>query len=381
MKSGLEMLRIENFRSFRELKVEGLGQVNLVTGRNNSGKSTLLEAIQLIASDASLPVLASILRLREEDLGDTEEGSRPFQLESAFPFSGLFFGFPVLKSSLEPILLRSRTSGVDETLRIEVGWSNGRRTADGGVLREVTTGATWLDSEEEPALVVTKGESRRRVIPLGFPLGDSWRRSPYRGRLMRIETQETTKPPCLFLGPHGSERTGNMGEYWDKIALSELEREVVDSLRLIAPEVSAVSMVGGDGVRRSRTAIVRTDRFERPVPLRTFGDGLSRVLGIALSLVNAKGGILLVDEFENGLHYTVQEDVWRTVFRLAKRLDIQVFATTHSWDCIDAFQKAAAEVPEVGALVKLSGKGERIISTVFNEKELAIVTRDHIEVR
>jgi len=90
---------------------------------------------------------------------------------------------------------------------------------------------------------------------------------------------------------------------------------------------------------------------------------------------------LLVDEFENGMHHTVQLDAWRVVFKLSQRLGIQVFATSHSWDSIESFQKAAAETPEQGVLVRLSRKGEAIIPTIFAEDELAVATRDRIEVR
>ena len=91
--------------------------------------------------------------------------------------------------------------------------------------------------------------------------------------------------------------------------------------------------------------------------------------------------MLLVDEIENGLHYSVQTEIWRTIFGLAKDLDVQVFATSHSWDCVRAFQEAASESPEEGVLVRLSRRGEKVIPTLFTEKELELVTRDHIEVR
>jgi len=91
----------------------------------------------------------------------------------------------------------------------------------------------------------------------------------------------------------------------------------VEALRIIDPSIAAVSMVGGDRPRGPRTAIVRSNKIPRPVPLRSFGDRLNRLFGIALSLVNAKDGLLLIDEFENGMHYSVQLDTWRMIFRLA----------------------------------------------------------------
>ena len=95
-----------------------------------------------------------------------------------------------------------------------------------------------------------------------------------------------------------------------------------------------------------RRAIVRIENIDRPVPLRLLGDGVNRLLDIALSLVNARGGLLLIDEFENGLHHTVQFDAWKTIFLLAKELDIQVFATSHSWDAVEAFSRLRRKHPK-----------------------------------
>ena len=108
---------------------------------------------------------------------------------------------------------------------------------------------------------------------------------------------------------------------------------------------------------------------------------MNRLFGIALALVNTRGGLLLVDEFENGLHHSVQLDVWRMMFRLAKRLDVQVFATTHSQDAVRTFQQAAAESPEEGVLLRLTRRGEDIIPTVATEDDLAVAALHDIEVR
>jgi AAA15 family ATPase/GTPase len=112
-----------------------------------------------------------------------------------------------------------------------------------------------------------------------------------------------------------------------------------------------------------------------------------RVLQLMLKLFPAKGGFLLIDEFENGLHFTIQEKVWRLIFDLAEKLDIQVFATTHSWDCIESFAKVAVERTDVegvlfrvGRSIKSSDQG-RIIATVFDEDKLFSITQADVEVR
>ena len=109
---------------------------------------------------------------------------------------------------------------------------------------------------------------------------------------------------------------------------------------------------------------------------------MNRIFGIALALVNAKEGMLLIDEIDSGLHYSVQPDLWRMIFQVAARLNVQVFATTHSWDCVEAFQQAAMEdQQEEGLLIRLHEQDGEMISTLFDERKLGIATRDDIEVR
>ncbi len=131
-----------------------------------------------------------------------------------------------------------------------------------------------------------------------------------------------------------------------------------------------------------RDLIENVAGMAEPLPLQNLGNGMWRNLGIALALLNAKDGILLIDEFENGLYYSVQPDLWRFIFRLARSLNAQVFATTHSWDCIEAFQRAASEGhQEEGLLIRLESKKGEIGVTSYDEQELTIATREHIEVR
>jgi len=375
MEPRIRTLTIERFRALRQLKIDGLGRVNLITGQNNTGKSSVLEALRILASDASPSVIYNILRFREEDVGEMEDSSRPLDAEGLFQLSSLFHGFPQFSEKLEPIIIAANGASRPMRLSMGAGWFSEEREQD-GLRRLVPQQKELFDAGESlPALVIEAG-GIRRVSPLGH-----MRHYAYRGRVMRLDTSDEPTLPCVFVSPYGGERTATLGALWDKIALSDREEDVVEALRIIDPEISAVSMVGGERPREQRTAIVRARNLPRPVPLRSFGDGLNRLFGIVLSLVNAKGGLLLIDEFENGMHHTVQLDAWRAVFELSGRLGIQVFATSHSWDSIEAFQKAASETPEEGVLVRLSRKGEDILSTIFAEDELAVATRDRIEVR
>ncbi len=365
MEPKISSLAIQRFRSLKDLKIEGMGRVNLITGKNNTGKSSVLEAIRILASEASPYVISDILRFREEDADES--------MESFFRFSSLFLGFPQFSASINPILIIS-TGQRAMNISIGAGWYVEERDETG--LRRVLKKQQGLFGEEEegaPGLVI-KTEGKSRILSL---TSNGYRRIGS----FRPDYADNQLIPCQFVSPFGGEFTRTLGYLWDKIALTDNENDVVDALRIIDPQIQAVSMVGAEGSQKTRKAIVRVSNIYDPVSLRSFGDGLNRLFGIILSLVNSKDGLLLIDEFENGLHYSVQVDVWRVIFKLANRLDIQVVATSHSWDAIEAFQQAASEVEDEGVLIRLTRRGEEIIPTVFREDELAIVTRDHIEVR
>lgn len=369
MSLKIESITLERFRAFRELTIRGLGRVNLITGKNSAGKSSVLEGLRILANNAAPDVIYDILRHREENIEEAEEEGHPTDPDSLFLFSGLFHGFPLL--SEDPELIAISTSGKSSpmSMTIHLDWVLEEPDSDG-------TNLVLLDKPEPDGIAALRVETQdaTRIHRL-----DRFGRYLHPMHRARFKSSNGTRMPCIFVSPYSGESTGALGPLWDKIALSDREKDVVEGLRIIDPQISAVSMVGS--TRRNLTAIVRADNIARPLPLRSFGDGLNRLFGIILSLVNARGGLLLVDEIENGLHHTVQLDVWRTIFRLAQTLDIQVFATSHSWDAVEAFQEAAAEAPEEGVLIRLARRGEDIIPTVLSEGELAIATRDQIEVR
>ena len=115
------------------------------------------------------------------------------------------------------------------------------------------------------------------------------------------------------------------------------------------------------------------------IPVGSLGDGIWRLLGVALALVRASGGVLLVDEIDTGLHYSVLVDMWRLVFETARKLDVQVFATTHSRDCYEAL--AAVTEPdrtEISLQRIERGKAEAV---AFTELEIRQAAERGLEVR
>jgi AAA15 family ATPase/GTPase len=111
------------------------------------------------------------------------------------------------------------------------------------------------------------------------------------------------------------------------------------------------------------------------------GDGMTRVFHVVVALANAKDGILLVDEFENGLHWSVQGAIWQVVFGLAERLRVQVFATTHSRDCIAGFEQAWRERSDLGAFFRLNAYHGVVDITPYSVETLQDSLDTDVEVR
>ena len=144
-------------------------------------------------------------------------------------------------------------------------------------------------------------------------------------RPRRVIHEITGGLPCSFVPTQFVSRS-DLARLWDQIALTELEPIVSQALRCITPEFEALAFVESENIYYNTSSSRETQRipkvkisgFSRPVPLNSLGDGMSRVLQMILHVFPAKDGFLIIDEFENGLHYSVQESMWSLIFDLAE---------------------------------------------------------------
>lgn len=362
----LDSLEIRNFRNFEHLQIERLGRVNLIVGKNNVGKTSLLEALQIYAFRASFQSLLDILVKRKEIPLPYKNVNEMF-----LSLKYLFYGRGDMKPGLQPIQIGPR-DGANGAVSIAVDWAITELDEQGTIhMRPLRAEDSYVLTNLTPRLVIRNSQQTVSVaLTEGIPLN-----------LLRLNAEVIH---CLFIGASGL-NSKQVAELWDTIALTELEGEVLAVLRILAPGVERLSIIGDAESRQERIPIVKIIGINEPVPLRNLGDGMQRILGVALALVNTKDGLLLVDDFENGLHYSVQSDLWRFIFRLAHHLNIQVFATTHSWDCIEGFQTAAQackeDTEEESLLISLENRKSGVVAVPFNKEELRIVTRERVEVR
>ncbi len=367
----LPSLSIRGFRGIGDLSIPKLARVTLIAGMNDTGKTSILEGVRLLMEGATPEVIGEILQFREQDTeAFSNDGESPSS--ETFLLSALFHGFPQLSECSDPIVISCGDNS--HQIHLQVGWFSEIIEEDGSTRLIPAETDPPGEHANIPALIVTTGKNRR-VYNFGrIDRFASTRRARFRSNQRRVSSR--------LVNASGQDRTAMLGPLWDNISITEQEPHVVEALRIIDPQISAVSMVGEQSLSSARTAVVRSDNFGRRVPLHSFGDGMNRLFGIILSLVNVDGGVLLIDEFENGMHYTVQLDVWRMVFRLAEDLNVQVLATTHSLDCVAGFRQAAAEREKTeGLLLRIDRIGDRMRAVEYTEEDLRIAIAQRIEIR
>lgn len=375
----LDSLEIKNFRAFQHLRIEKLGRVNLIVGKNNVGKSSVLEALWLYATKADPNIIMQLLRNRDEVsiINEGQHITNTISDESLLGLRFLFHGFDYLLSPGERQIIISSSPLDEKNVAISIAQSERVQSNLGHTelrLVEPDKEGNLYTSGLVPSLKIDIGQN----VHLYFPLDVSYTSSQSLFRPVKVLQMAINS---VIVSGDGL-TAHDVASYWDNIVLSDLQPSVLSALRIIAPNITGLNLVGSRNGGTDRVPIVKVSNFDFPVPLRSLGEGMNRMLGIALALVNAKDGMLLIDEVDTGLHYSVLPEMWKLIFEVAHRLNVQVFATSHSWDCIQAFQEAAAENTESeGVLVRLEQRKDGIGAVTFDEQELAIVTREQIEVR
>ena len=372
----LSNLSITGFRGIDRLSIGRLGRVTLLAGRNGIGKTTVLDAVRIYAARGLPNVLKELLDKREEFLTGFDEDRDPV----VYPdYAALFHGWNTRQAA--PITI-GPSNGTDD-LRIET-------TKPGDWSLEQEDMFDDLSAEADVQAIKIIFRKQERVLPWFLSVNEP---RPYRSRRRYIRELQRTRSEqgdwpvidCEVLGP-GLPTNSSLSHYWDSVALTEAEGLAIQALRLILGDsIDRVAVVGGEDRRytaQGRRVVAKLLDHPRPVPLKSLGDGATRMFAAGLGLANSRGGFLLIDEVENGIHYSVQRDFWRMVLRAAHNNNVQVLATTHSWDCATGFARAASDFADVeGVLFRLERNGDRVRAIEYTEEELETAAAQRIEFR
>jgi AAA15 family ATPase/GTPase len=385
----LNSIEIRNYKNLKQLKLNSLGRVNLITGKNNTGKSTLLEAISLYSSKADISWIYQILDERGEFI-KSRDNSKGVIENNVKSFSSLFNERKIAFSHADSVFIETEKEEHSLARKLSPNDSVQLR-----FVRYIDETINQIERENEERII----RSRKRIIldeNIDDKIFDSQigleMRSGGQSYILPLDSNIKNLNRLTVKGLGESEnfqfiKTKNIdrevnAKLWDDIALTRKEAFVVKALRIIEPNLERIAFVSEDDYPRRRTPVIKLQNSEEVVPLKGMGDGINRILTIILGLVNSDGGYFLIDEFENGLHYSVQENLWSMVFELSVLLDIQIFATTHSFDCIVSFYNTLKKQNSfAGKLIRLESINGSISIVDFNEDELRIATENYIETR
>ena len=226
-------LAIQGFRGFRHLEIPELGRVTLITGKNNSGKSSILEALRIGSQKADPAVVFDILRIHTDWHSESREVSQFPDSISDFYISDLFYGFPAFDDDFDPIVIKA-SSNPDEPLELslQVEWAAFGDGAQGDAKLVDRDRAVREALPGEPVLVARTAEGEHAV-----------RLTNLRHFRNHVPLPHQNRRNCKVVKANGASEA--LGSLWDEAVLRDEEGEVVRALQIIDPDLTSVRMIGG----------------------------------------------------------------------------------------------------------------------------------------
>lgn len=330
----IKNIEIKNFRCFDELKVSEFEQINLISGKNNVGKTALLEAIFI--NYAPRPDTIYFLRKIRREQSDFSK-SLPERTWSNFFFQQNKNSNLIIKATLK--------EGDSHIVEISVDES----------VKDFLENTDDEDNDEKEKMIdiFLGNESLLSVMHLKTKINDrdkfeSLIVSSAKGLIARDIKVPDIKN-VFFVPSFLRISNRDLTREFDKARFSDREHEVLKAFQSIDSSIIEV-----ESFSIGEPTIYLKREGETRLPLSLFGDAINRIADIILRIVNNENSILLIDEIENGIHHSNQVYFWSILYKLSKELNIQIFATTHSLEMTQAFIKAGLEYQNFAAHFELT---------------------------
>lgn len=348
-------ISIVGFRCFPRFELHGLSRINLLVGTNNSGKTALLEAIALLKSKGEPREIVDAA-LRRGEIVHGDDGATRADLRR------IFHGHEM--GDVPTLVLAGETATGREVLALLAP----RR----GMMLEVEFLAGNRDAPRYLRRRHGKGDDDDHFETIAAV-------DAHGGLVWSAEFSLDAASSTVRVVPTDSLSGDALVEMISPLLLTDREQSLLAALQIIDERIEGFRIAPLPSGRRYHSrecVIVKLQGMSSPVPIGSLGDGVWRLFTLAVAMASAAGGVVLVDDVDTGLHYSVMEKMWRHVAKVADRLDVQVFATTHSRDCYEAL----AAVEEGDATIHRIEPG-RTRSVIFHGAMVAAVAANDVEVR
>lgn len=311
-------IEIQNFRAIKELEVEDLGRINLFLGENNSSKTSILESLFLLIGFTNPELITRIHLFRDFILSEEDD---------------LRFIFHNLDYENSITIKASSNEKEFRTIEIKPSSSTNSNIQQSKVdLKNVS----YDSSKESPTInelslkaeIKEKHASKRSAnSKLTFTNGDFNLNQP---KNFKDDLRGVYITPNIPL-------PNNLQKELEKQLINKQHDELIKILKLIDPRIEKILFGSSSGM------IYVDVGLNRLMPLNLLGDGIKRLLSIILAISSSRNGIVLIDELENGMHYSTLKKVWNTIIGLSKSYDVQLFITTHNVETLRALQEVLSE--------------------------------------
>ena len=315
--AGLEKLYINNFRGIKDLYLEELCPINLIVGNNNSGKTSVLEAIEFLRDyNAGLINVLQVARQRDYQFAMEYSNSIYENVMCMFP-QDLPIRIIELSGTYNGEEFSYKFHG--ENKKMFYNPSENMRGNINKQTRLASQGETEVDGFEGGILV---------------NFGKKFNQSPVRfHRYIKMSDYSYTESmslPIRYVGAFAHLR----GDIISEVVRNEKYKDIcIKMMKLFDEGISDILTLPSD-IGSHMVSYIRHDRLGN-MPLSTYGDGIKRALVLANEIARARGGILLIDEIETSIHKQFYDDIFSFVVKACMQYDVQLFITTHSLEAVD----------------------------------------------
>ena len=308
----LSRCHLRRFRGFEDLELSGLGRINLIVGRNNSGKTSVLEALALLSAGAMVRQTQRIIGTRPLAFANTGRAIRDTQ------WSSLFWSMQTDRS----IEIDGETEKGEVFLEINLRNESGSALALGDDAIPIGDG---LEDTQVLEFRCRRGDRRETGAIQLFPDRIAF----------RYNEVDSVAIPCTYVATATREVEDTAIEFGNLRRMSR-DSLVRDALRVVEPRLKRVE----PGTANGKPMIWCDLGLPEMIPLGMTGAGMMRVAQLVLSMYGCEDGIVLYDEVESGLHHSVLQETWKSLDRTSRENRTQIFATTHNVECIQAAYEA-----------------------------------------
>ena len=344
-KNFIQNIQIQNYKCFNNLEVDNLKRVNLLSGKNNIGKTAFLEAIELFVSSQRIyDVVINIINLL------SRRQNKDRVLNNEIEFDLVNYKNDSLEIKIDNKLLTMKLIESDLNQKFDI----------------------YIDDDEilsEPILEITLNSETQK-----FPISRLVNK-----KLSFHYREETLKQKVNFISSSTVNEKDIAIFYGDLVDLNK-EEFLDKSLQLFDDNFLALKQ---KTTKIDTILKLKVKNQEKPILLSSLGEGINRFIAILCAIWASKDGCLFIDEIENGIHYTNYEKLWDIIFKASKEANCQIFATTHSKECIESYHNVSKQIKEDNlSFINLSrNKKDEIIAIVLDSDMFHSEIEQNHEVR